>query len=231
MFTSDNYSHAMTFSESFPHLLIACAVFAVSYSLSLFFVSRYLKLKNKSTRVSYTSKDIKIAAYHETGHALLYLSMKNIPDDFSCLINFEREGQTYLGETSRFRSSDTILSHKEIWNDMLMLLGGPICEEYFTGEKTIGNTSDIASWQHLARTYLTSSQNHVYYANPTTELEQKTNNKSLKKLLNVQLDFLKKIIAQNEELAKTLANSLINTGKIEKSTMIKMKDKFIFQNQ
>lgn len=219
------YNNTSDWKEILYYAVTSYLVYLVSFYIISFLKSRLCQTK-QNAQVTYTQRDIQTAAYHETGHALIYLSMKKIPEDFSCLVNFVRDGQTFLGETSRFRSSDAVLSHKELWNDMLMLMGGPVCEEYFMGEKTIGNTSDLSSWQHLARTYLISSQDNIFYANPTTDLEQKSNNEAVKKLYNIQVDYLKKIIIDNEIVAKKLAKNLIEVGKIDLSMMNEMKDKF-----
>ncbi len=95
-----------------------------------------------------TDKDRQITAYHEAGHAVLAVKLKNCEDvqEVSIIPRGMAGGYTM----SRPSNDDQFLSYNKIVDDMAMSMGGRIAEELIFGEITTGASSDISHASKLA---------------------------------------------------------------------------------
>ncbi len=100
------------------------------------------------------SREKKIIAYHETGHALV---AKLIPGcDPVHKISIIPRGSAALGYTLQLPAEDRFLASKnELTNNICVLLGGRVSEELTFGDITTGASNDLERATQLARSMVT----------------------------------------------------------------------------
>jgi len=176
---------------------------------------------------SYSESDIEKAAFHESGHCILYCMFDDVPDWFYSRVNFIKDNRVKLGETARMRYYGGVTTHKDAVFDMLMLVGGAIAETAQTKELTNGNLIDVEAWQLIARKYLISSQRFHYYASPVTQFEQNTNDSSIKKLYSLHNLIMKEVVTANFTTISEIANILRLNHEILSCDINKFKSSFV----
>ena len=93
--------------------------------------------------------------------------------------------------------------------EMLFSLAGQEGEKSLNGQSSMGATSDIQDWYHLAKYYLSSGCSRLlYFPSPETDWEEKTNRKSLEVMLDKQRKILSRFFRENQSLLEELAQLL-----------------------
>ncbi|MEX1377366.1 MAG: ATP-dependent zinc metalloprotease FtsH [Eubacteriales bacterium] len=111
-----------------------------------------LGLEKKSRRV--TPKDLKLVAYHETGHAVLAYLLDNC--DPVQEVSIIPRGLGAGGYTATLPEEETSYKTRAIfYDDIAMALGGYAIENLVYGESSTGSVSDLQHVTNMARQMIT----------------------------------------------------------------------------
>ena len=162
------------------------------------------------------SADLRITAVHEAGHALINGILDYFPESLSAFINKQSHrpsalGTVMVGGRVSVRQENRAHHYQPFieW-EMLFSLAGQEGEKSLNGQSSMGATSDIQDWYHLAKYYLSSGCSRLlYFPSPETEWEEKTNRKSLEVMLDKQRKILARFFRENQPLLEELAQLLI----------------------
>ena len=185
-----------------------------------------LGLEKKSRRV--TPNDLKLVAYHETGHAVLAYLLENC--DPVQEVSIIPRGLGAGGYTATLPEEETSYRTKSIFYDEIaMALGGYAIESLVYGESSTGSVSDLQHVTNTARQMITQygmsdEIGPVFLSSDRDFMLGReighTNNYSEE--LSAKIDYeIKAIVTKQLERAKEILKS--NMDKIEKVVEVLMK--------
>lgn len=155
-----------------------------------------------------TARDTRYIAAHEAGHVMCYGALGSLPEDFTVAVKQGMDGTGILGYVSGFQREHRLVERTFAEWLMLTLLAGKMGEARMQGETTFGSRADHAQWLALAHDYLSTLSDGIYYAQPTTDLEQKHNADALHVLQGKQLKMLGALFDQNVDVFERLVTEL-----------------------
>jgi cell division protease FtsH len=95
-------------------------------------------------------KEKEIVAYHESGHALVAMNLKNV--DPVNKISIIPRGIGALGYTQQRPTEDRyLMTHEELLNRLRVLLGGRVAEEIIFGDVSTGAQNDLQRATDIVR--------------------------------------------------------------------------------
>ncbi len=173
----------------------------------------------------YTDKEKKLVAYHEAGHAVIGIKLKDAEKVHKITIIPRGDAGGY---TLMLPKEETFLSTKsELLDRITGLYGGRASEELFFDDVTTGAHNDFEKATKLARALVTeygmSSLGPIQYVHTPgdyylgdydkvgnySEVTSDRIDKEVEKILNTAYDKAKKILKENEDLVSLLAHTLI----------------------
>jgi hypothetical protein len=177
-------------------------------------------------------EDMRIAAIHEAGHALMYGVLDTVPSSLYAFINkralcssksFTVGGQ--VGANSKPHS----LQYKSCleWC-MLLSLAGMEAEKALLGVCSSGGLADMEHWYSKAQLYLASGCSAlIYFPFPEKDWEIKTNKESLELLLESQRGVLVQFFEENQQVLSELADALILKERLKAHDLNPFLDKVV----
>ena len=191
----------------------------------------------------YTEKEKKTVAYHEAGHAVLGIKLAGANEVQK--ITIIPRGQAG-GYNLMLPKEETYLSTKtELLESISGLLGGRVAEELTFGEITTGAHNDFEKATKIARAMVTEygmsdlgpvqfeqqegsvflgrdyNKSRNFSGQVAFEIDQEQ-----RKIINECYDLAKKIITENKDLLKLIAESLL-----EKETLTKEEIDYLVENK
>lgn len=177
---------------------------------------------------SISERERRIVAYHESGHAIIGMLLKDsVPIHKVTIIP---RGQAYLGANMLLPSEDRYLqSRKEMEADLRMSMGGRVTEEVFFDDITGGAAGDIQHATRLARAmvcifgmspklgtvqYDTRSE-HIYLGKDITKNETCSEDTAreidleVRNIITTAYEDAKKMILEYRDKVKILAEKLL----------------------
>ena len=186
----------------------------------------------KVTR-KYTDKEKKLVAYHEAGHAVLGIKLDNANDVQKVTIIPRGQAGGYnlmLPKEEKYTATKT-----ELLEQIMGLLGGRVSEEVVFGEITTGAHNDFEKATKIARKMVTeygmSNLGPMMYDEPSENTflgRDYTKNQNfsdfvaheideeMRSIINSCYDKTKKIITENKDLLKLIAETLLEEETITK---------------
>ena len=191
----------------------------------------------------YTEKEKKTVAYHEAGHAVLGIKLEGANEVQK--ITIIPRGQAG-GYNLMLPKEETYLSTKtELLESISGLLGGRVAEELTFGEITTGAHNDFEKATKIARAMVTEygmsdlgpvqfeqqegsvflgrdyNKSRNFSGQVAFEIDQEQ-----RKIINECYDLAKKIISENKDLLKLIADALL-----EKETLTKEEIDYLVENK
>ena len=191
----------------------------------------------------YTEKEKKTVAYHEAGHAVLGIKLAGANEVQK--ITIIPRGQAG-GYNLMLPKEETYLSTKtELLESISGLLGGRVAEELTFGEITTGAHNDFEKATKIARAMVTEygmsdlgpvqfeqqegsvflgrdyNKSRNFSGQVAFEIDQEQ-----RKIINECYDLAKKIITENKDLLKLIAEALL-----EKETLTKEEIDYLVENK
>jgi hypothetical protein len=165
-------------------------------------------------------EDIRIAAIHEAGHALVYGLLDTLPSSLVAYINkralcsSEYSGVGgQVGAVSRPYSLQYEPCMK--WS-MFLSLAGMEGERAVLGVCSSGAQADMDHWYSKAKLYLVSGcSTLLYFPLPQEEWEVNTNRESLASLLKIHREVLTQFFKENQQVLSELADALIQRERLK----------------
>lgn len=158
-------------------------------------------------------KEIEIVAYHELGHFITANVLEQVIKDVSIV----RVDNVY-GKVRIVKNKD-ILSKDELFNKIIIALGGRAAEEVFFGKHYIGSHNDIETAYTVLAESVNSGDYGFQYVFPVgypgmvipESLNEATHLK-VTKLLSKAYEEALKIVKENKELIEKLMPELLEAG-------------------
>jgi hypothetical protein len=179
--------------------------------------------------------DIRIAAVHEAGHALMFWVLKTIPPSLFAHINkralcrtepFSVGGQVSVNAKPHGLHYQSFLE----W-EMLLSLAGMEAEKALLGDRSSGGRGDMEHWHTKARLYLASGcSTLVYFSNPCKGWEIQTNQESLESLLSKQRNILEQFFDLNRTVLSELSEALIQQERMKAPALQPFLEKIVSVN-
>lgn len=165
-----------------------------------------------------TERDLRSAAAHEAGHALVYAALGHLPQNVRAVVGQEDSGALgfVTGVGSPFLLRPRVFAE---WS-MLVSLAGKAAEIWVTGEETLGSGEDHEKWLDVARSYLENHSRGVYYCNPKDRLELQQNEEKLSALQIEQLSLLRDLFSQNDKILRGLADKLFLQRELNRGELL-----------
>lgn len=180
-----------------------------------------------------TDKDKLITAYHESGHAILGKILEHCEEvqEVSIIPRGAAAGYTM----SRPDNDDNHMGKLKLNDTIAMMMGGRISEELFMEDISTGASNDIKRATELARKMVTSwgmsdkfgfmsfnSEEEIFVGrnyqskNEYSETTAAQIDEEVKNILDYNYKRAKKILAENKELVKRMAELLLEKDTIYK---------------
>jgi len=167
-----------------------------------------------------TDHDLRVAAAHEAGHALVYAALAYLPNDVKININKEYEYDGVIGYVTGVKCRNTLLSEGFAEWSMMTLLAGRQSENFLMGEMSIGSKTDLTKWTRLAQMYLAGHVQGVYYVEPHNEYELKSNNEKINELQLKQIKLLQELFVANKVILKEMTSELIEKKSMDRTRLL-----------
>lgn len=155
-----------------------------------------------------TLKDIQCVAIHEAGHLLVYAALGQLPPSIEVKIEENINGTTGLGYVSGVASKRVSASRLFIEWKMLTMLAGKEGESFILHDNTLGSILDNHQWVQLATSYLKNHFEGIFYLEPQSEFEFKSNEEKLNRLKEKQIKLLQEFFKLNSRAYIELASTL-----------------------
>lgn len=173
-----------------------------------------------------TDKDKLITAYHESGHAIIGKMLSNCENvqEVSIIPRGNAAGYTM----SRPDSDDNHMGKNKLNDTIAMMMGGRIAEELYMDDISTGASNDIKRATELARKMVTewgmsekfgfmnfSSEEEIFVGrdyqskNNYSEQTQAEIDAEIKKILDYNYERAKKILSENSDIMKNMAELLL----------------------
>ncbi len=181
-----------------------------------------------------TDKKKQILAYHEAGHTVMGLLMKDydVVKKVSIIPRGKTGGATYF-EPSEDRVDMSLLSKTYLKDKMVVALGGRVAEEltFGTENATTGASGDLQEVYKLAHHYVAmfgfggSELGPVYWGPESYNHE--AINKEITNIVTQQYNRATKLMQDNKELLESIANALLEKENIDQKDITEIYDKYI----
>ncbi|WP_425953057.1 metalloprotease [Ralstonia pseudosolanacearum] len=159
-------------------------------------------------RVRLVMGDLRSAAIHEAGHALLYAVGNRIPDD--ALAYVDRETLSPVLGAVGFPHVSGMEPTVEFTHWQLhTLLAGMVAEQVVLGRKGFGAGGDLELWGQMSEAYLSLRDDVAYYLKPQTDLEQEANKRELVRLKRRIIVSLTRYMTANKHVLLKIADRLL----------------------
>ena len=181
----------------------------------------------------YTDKEKKLVAYHEAGHAVMGLKLDGANEVQKITIIPRGHAGGYTMMTPK--EDNFTATKKELLESICGLLGGRVAEELTFGEITTGAHDDFKKATNIARRMVTeygmSKLGPIMYEEPSentflgrdytknknfSEIVANEIDEEMRSIINDCYDKTKKIIKENKDLLKLIAETLIEEETITK---------------
>lgn len=197
--------------------------------------------------MKFSQDDVRSTAYHESGHAIVALCLKNA-DPVERVTVIPR--QQSLGHTA-FRPAKDRLSYwkKEAVDYIAVLMGGQVAEELFVKDISSGARQDIKMATNLARSmicewgmsdilgkvYYEESKNDPYSMTQDKQFSEETAkliDQEVKKIIDDGYQKAKEILNQHKDKVETMTEALMKYETIDNHDVIQiMEGKFSFDQK
>ena len=181
----------------------------------------------------YTDKEKKLVAYHEAGHAVMGIKLDGANEVQKITIIPRGHAGGYTMMTPK--EDNFTSTKKELLESICGLLGGRVAEELTFGEITTGAHDDFKKATNIARRMVTeygmSKLGPIMYEEPSentflgrdytknknfSEIVANEIDEEMRSIINECYDKTKKIIKDNKNLLKLIAETLIEEETITK---------------
>ena len=181
----------------------------------------------------YTDKEKKLVAYHEAGHAVMGLKLDGANEVQKITIIPRGHAGGYTMMTPK--EDNFTATKKELLESICGLLGGRVAEELTFGEITTGAHDDFKKATNIARRMVTeygmSRLGPIMYEEPNentflgrdytknknfSEIVANEIDEEMRSIINDCYDKTKKMIKENKDLLKLIAETLIEEETITK---------------
>ena len=163
-------------------------------------------LKKKSRKAN--ESDLKIVAYHEAGHALMGLILKDAEKPVKMSIIPRGEGN--LGYTMPNISEAGIFSRQQIVSKIIVLLGGRIAEIQTFNKVTTGASDDLQKVRQLAEQYFVSGLSDTYSTMYIDQSSISRMSSAFREKLESNIDnFIRHLTDQTHKLMKHYSIDLV----------------------
>ena len=181
----------------------------------------------------YTDKEKKLVAYHEAGHAVMGIKLDGANEVQKITIIPRGHAGGYTMMTPK--EDNFTATKKELLESICGLLGGRVAEELTFNEVTTGAHDDFKKATKIARRMVTeygmSSLGPIMYDEPTentflgrdytknknfSEIVANEIDEEMRSIINECYNKTKKIIKENKDLLKLIAETLIEEETITK---------------
>ena len=181
----------------------------------------------------YTEKEKKLVAYHEAGHAVVGIKLDGAKEVQKITIIPRGEAGGYTIMTPK--EDNFTATKKELLESISGLLGGRVAEEITFDEVTTGAHNDFKQATNIARKMVTeygmSSLGPIMYEEPEentfigrdytknknfSEIISQEIDEEIRRIINECYDKTKKILKENKELLKLIAETLLEEETITK---------------
>ena len=181
----------------------------------------------------YTDKEKKLVAYHEAGHAVMGIKLDGANEVQKITIIPRGHAGGYTMMTPK--EDNFTATKKELLESISGLLGGRVAEEITFNEVTTGAHDDFKKATNIARKMVTeygmSSLGPIMYEEPEentfigrdytknknfSEIISQEIDEEIRRIINECYDKTKKILKENKDLLKLIADTLIEEETITK---------------
>ena len=181
----------------------------------------------------YTDKEKKLVAYHESGHAVMGIKLDGANEVQKITIIPRGHAGGYTMMTPK--EDNFTATKNELLESICGLLGGRVAEELTFNEITTGAHDDFKKATNIARKMVTeygmSKLGPIMYEEPSentflgrdytknknfSEIISQEIDEEIRRIINECYDKTKKIIKENKDLLKLIANTLIEEETITK---------------
>ena len=185
----------------------------------------------------YTEKEKKLVAYHEAGHAVVGIKLDGAKEVQKITIIPRGEAGGYTIMTPK--EDNFTATKKELLESISGLLGGRVAEEITFDEVTTGAHNDFKQATNIARKMVTeygmSSLGPIMYEEPEentfigrdytknknfSEIISQEIDEEIRRIINECYDKTKKILKENKDLLKLIAETLLEEETITKEQII-----------
>ena len=187
-----------------------------------------------------TEKDLRHAAAHEAGHALVACAgLRPLPEKIRVTLVEApswKKGQLNLGGLSGLPRGDLLMSSTFARWYMMLLLSGRAAEETLFPEATLGSESDNEEWTALAKKYLANrpettlasgeggrlpgAQTDFFFSNPKNSSEAGYNAQRLGSLWTAQRKETRAFMDANKAVLEEIAQLIRDRGSIGRDELV-----------
>lgn len=169
-------------------------------------------------------EDLRITAYHEAGHAILFHVLEGVGPVYT--VSIIPTGQGAAGYTMPLPEKDNVhLTRGKMLNDIKVSLGGRIAEEMVMDDISAGASQDIKQATSLARSMVTefgmSSQlGMINYDEEDDKLSEYTAtiiDKEIKAIIDECYQEARRLLEENMNILHTCANLLLEKERIDRN--------------
>jgi cell division protease FtsH len=159
----------------------------------------------------------KIVAYHEAGHAIIYLQKTLLPPLHK--VSIIPRGQALGSTTVLPREDQNIHSRKFLLEQLAVLMGGRAAEEVFCGDMTNGANGDLDSAKNIARKMIHEwgMGEKLYY-----EPEKQDAEREINQLLTEAYRGALQIIHTQKENTRKLAEALLQHDTLSREQVLEL---------
>mgnify|MGYP004616870965 FL=1 len=169
-------------------------------------------------------EDLRITAYHEAGHAILFHVLEGVGPVYT--VSIIPTGQGAAGYTMPLPEKDNVhLTRGKLLNDIKVSLGGRIAEEMVMDDISAGASQDIKQATSLARSMVTefgmSSQlGMINYDDEDEKVSEYTSSiidKEIKAIIDDCYQEAKRLLEENIDILHTCASLLLEKERIDRA--------------
>ena len=167
-----------------------------------------------------TKNELEVVAYHESGHALMGLLLKESPDVSKLTIIPRSKGMLGFVKTIS-QEEKRLYSKGELLAQILVLMGGRAAEEVVFKENkiTTGASNDIEVLNNIARKLITqygmNSKLGLIFADAKDKFQRQKIEEEMSNLLTVSYDLTKHIIEKNRTLLEKLKSDVMKSKTLD----------------
>lgn len=167
-----------------------------------------------------TERDRRHVAAHECGHALMYAALGRLPPGAEAVFVERPAAHAPLGFVRAIESTDRI-GHAAfaLW-EMHVLLAGREAEIHLEGTASLGAAVDHRRWLSLARHYLESECDGVYFSEPQNSFENESNESKLIALRARQFGVIRALFTLNADVLLEMRDALLATGRLDREALV-----------
>lgn len=168
-------------------------------------------------------EDLRITAYHEAGHAILFHVLEGVGPVYT--VSIIPTGQGAAGYTMPLPEKDNVhLTRGKMLNDIKVSLGGRIAEEMIMNDISAGASQDIRQATSLARSMvkefgMSKELGMVNYEDSDDKISEHTAtiiDKEVKTIVDDCYAQAKQLLEENIEILHSCANLLLEKERIDR---------------